>query len=489
MKLELTLQQLIPQIKKRFMKWLIVSIVAGLLVLGFHYMILPERNHVVGVINFSFSGIESGRSPIGNRFDPDEMRHAEVIHAAGLTAMGQSYTAEGVEMIRKCIHISSGAPLSALSDIVDYQTTIGSDKVSMTTEVRKTSYYPTRYTLRFDYAAVGFTRSQGAAFLQALMDEYQTRFMNEYGYNASIERSMRAFDYQDYDYDNAVQVLDSDLRLLGNYLNSLNAMDSARFVSTQTGYSFADLSDAVQTIRSEDLARIRSYLNTYCITRSKEEKINFYNFKIRSVERDIEVEQKQLETIGELIENYEKTTAVIAGNTSTRQLEEGEMPVLYEVTQHSDTYDGLVSRKISSEARISSMKEQLDRYKELVKRYRNSVAGGSAEQVETMLQEASAKTDVLLDAAAVTAKEYYETVRMRQPMQVLTAPGDGGFPLGALIRSSMQDGIAVEALVFGVWILFSLIAVYVPEKTKMKKAVTSAAVKTEEKEGEPDGRE
>ncbi|MBR6155555.1 MAG: hypothetical protein IKQ27_01240, partial [Lachnospiraceae bacterium] len=245
MKLELTLQQLIPQIRKRFVKWLIVSVVAGLLVLGVHYLSLPERNHVVGVINFSFAGIESGRSPIGNRFDPDEMRHPEVIHAAGLTAMGQSYTAEGLEMIRKCIHISSAAPVSALSDIVDYETTIGSDKVSMTTEIRKTSYYPTRYTLRFEYAAVGFTRSQGAAFLQAMMDEYQMRFMSEYGYNASIERSMRAFDYQDYDYDNAVQVLDSDLRLLGNYLNSLNAMDSARFVSTQTGYSFADLSDAV----------------------------------------------------------------------------------------------------------------------------------------------------------------------------------------------------------------------------------------------------
>ena len=75
MKLELTLQQLIPQIRKRFAKWLIVSVVAGLLVLGLHYLSLPERNHVVGVINFSFPGIESGHSPIGNRFDPDEMRH------------------------------------------------------------------------------------------------------------------------------------------------------------------------------------------------------------------------------------------------------------------------------------------------------------------------------------------------------------------------------------------------------------------------------
>ena len=489
MKLELTMQQLMPQIKKRFGRWLIASILAGLLVLGIHYLILPERTHVVGVINFNFPGIESGHSPIGNQFDPDEMRDAEVIHAAGLTALGQSYTAEGVEMIRKCVHISSGAPVSALSDIVDYQTNIGNNKVSMTTEVRKTSYFPTRYTLRFDYAAVGFTRSQGAAFLQAMMDEYQTRFMNEYGYNASIEKAVRAFDYQDYDYDNAVAVLDSYLRLLGNYLDSLNAMDSSRFVSAQTGYSFADLANAVQTIRGEDLARIRSYLNTYCITRSKEEKINFYNFKIRSVERDIDAEKKQLETINELIDNYEKTTAVIAGNTSTRPLEEGELPVVYEVTQHSDTYDELVSKRIGSEAKISSMKEEVARYKDLVKRYRDSVAGGSAEQVETMLQEASAKTERLLDETAVTAKEYYETVRLRQPIQVLAMPGNGGFPIGALVRSAMQDGIAVEALIFGLWIVLSVIGVYAPGRKNTKKAATVTTVQTEEKEGEPDGRE
>ena len=485
MKLELSLKQLIPQIRKRFRTWLIVAIIAGVLVLIAHYVILPERSNVVGVINFSFAGIESGHSPIGNRFDPDEMKHPDVIRAAA-ELTGTSLSEESIEQIGKSIYISSGAPVSALSDVVDYETTIGSEKVEMTTEIRKTSYFPTKFTLRFDYAAAGFGRSQGAAFLQAMMDCYQTRFMSEYGYNASIERSMRAFDYQDYDYDNAVAVLDSDLRLLGNYLSSLNAMDSTRFVSTQTGYSFADLADAVQTIRGENLARIRSYLNTYCITRSREEKLNFYNFKIEGVKRDIAVREKQLETINGLIENYEKTTAVIAGNTSTRAVEAGEVPVIYEVTQHSATYDGLVSKRISCEAGISSLNEQLDRYQELVRRYRGT-AGGSAEQVEAMLQEAEEKTNRLLDAASLTAKEYYETVRLRQPMQVLTAPGDGGFPLGALIHSSLMDGIAVEALVFGLWIVWSLVGVYRPEKATSKKAADKKDNK--KKEGGQDGRD
>ena len=495
------LKDLLQQMKRSLFKWLIVAVIAGLAVLLIHWLLLPERGMATAMIGYGYTGIESGRNPIGNCFDPNEIKNTDVIRAAGL-AVQREFTDDEIKRIQECITIRGSVPSDVLSQIVSYESTIADSNVAVTTDIRKKSYYPTRFEVLFDYRSAGYGDNVGDALFDAILNSYHDWFYAEYGYSSSIESSMRAFDYQEYDYDNAVEVFDADLSLLQNYIAALASKDSTRFVSTETGYSFADLADAAKVIRNEDLSRVRSYILYNNLTRSREEKVNYYNFKLQKAERDLKVDQERLETLTALIEGYEKTQAVIAGNTAAgsysvtthteeaAEAAEGEEGVptvgttapaaenvfVYQVSQQSDAYDSLVSQRISCETSIARRQEEIDYYNERMQKYSSSANAGSIEMAEEMLAGVDTKVSKLLDDTVRTSKDFYENVWLKNAVQKLSVSGGGGLHAGSTVRASLLDGIATEALIFGLWILLCLIKALRPqeEKKDAKKAAEPA---------------
>lgn len=96
----------------------------------------------------------------------------------------------------------------------------------------------------------------------------QRGFYNNYGYNSSLESAVVSIDYTEYDYVDAVDVFDSSLGSLKNYIDELAASDNTRFRS-ETGYTFADLSSSIDTVRNEDLDWISSYITLNNVTKDK----------------------------------------------------------------------------------------------------------------------------------------------------------------------------------------------------------------------------
>ena len=469
----LSLRRLLVQLKKLFWLWLILAIAAGVVVLALHFANQPQRGRLTAVVNYSYDGIESGADPAGNHFDPTEIKNVTVIQRAA-DDVGMLLSDDDVERIRNEITIIGSVPTSALERAIEHDTIYGDKSISTTSAVQSASYYPTQYTVTFDFKAAGYSAGQAASLFQTILTGYKSYFYEQYGYNASIERSVQAIDYSEYDYDRALDVLDNSLVLLRGYLNRLAAQDSTRFVSQATGYSFSDLIGAIDTIRSEDIEWISAYIVSNNVTKSRAEQIDYYNYRIEAAGREQAALQARLETLDALIEGYTKTSAVILSATGAAEGAEGTG---LEITQQSDMYDSLINQRIACRTSLSETEEQIRLYQTRMERLNGPGATGNAAIVEEGLKDIDAKVKQLLADTGLTAREYFETVRLKRAFQILSISDGSTLSVGQLVRSAMRDGITVEAFLFGAYVLCAAVMALTPQEAKEKTAGKKAQKK------------
>ena len=108
--------------------------------------------------------------------------------------------------------------------------------------------------------------------------------------------------------------------------------DTSRFRASSTGFSFADLYQAIQTLRTVDLDIISSYVTVNTVTKDKDTLLDYYNYQIEKLVRERSVAQEKLGSINESIANYEKDTIIIYG----------DMQETSQYTQASEQYDKMV---------------------------------------------------------------------------------------------------------------------------------------------------
>lgn len=463
MKSYLPASKLSAQLKRLFRPWLILAIAAAVAALAAYALTMPERGHVTAVVNYSYDGVESGLDPAGNRFDPAEIKSAKVIWRAA-DELGMQLNDDDVERIRKQITVIGSIPASALERTLEHDSIYGDKEISTTTTVRSSAYYPTQYTVSFDFEGIGYSAEQATSLLNAILTNYEAYFYKQYGYNESIEQSVQAIDYNGYDYDNALGVLDNSLVLLRGYLNRLANHDYTRFTSQTTGYSFSDLVGAIDTIRSEDIEWVSSYIVSNNVTKSRAEQIDYYNYRIDASEREQAVLQERLETLDALIEGYTKTNTVIL---SAAGAAEGGEANGYEVSRQSDMYDSLINQRIACRTSLSETEEQIKFYQTRVERLGSSETTGNAAVVEEGLQAVDAKVKQLLADTNATADEYFRTVRLKRAFQVLSV--SSGLSAKRVVRSAMLDVIAAEAFIFGAYLIYATVLALTPRGAKIKK--------------------
>ena len=445
----LSLKRLWLGLKKLFWLWLALAVIIGGVTLVRTYSSSNERSTVSAVINYSYDGIEDGVDPAGNRFDPKEIKNEEVVRAA-LRSLDMDLSQ--VSSIRDHISVQGGVPSGVIENITATHSIFGKTSVASTTNISKSSYTPTQYTVVFNYTEAGLNQEQGMNVLRAVLSSYQTWFYDLYGYNTSIERSVESLDYSNYDYSRAVSVLDMSLASLQGYLQQLSDQDNTRFVSKTTGHSFSDLVDAIATIRSEDISRVSSYIEINNVTKNKSELVDYYRYKAAEGERNKTLIQDRIDTLDSLIDNYAKTYAVVVGGGTRGGEEEESGTGYYQVAQQSDTYDGLIRERTAARTELSQVQEQINQYSARAERLAKGTGTGSTSEVESRLDQISAKVKTLLENTNQTATEYFETVRLKQSFRVLST-SNGKVPLSTLVKNTVTDALSGEALLFGLYLL------------------------------------
>ena len=286
----LTVGMLFSKMKKFFVPWIIAAVVIALLNLGISGGKRLVTGTVSSVINFSFDGIESGLDPAGNKFDVNEIKSKDIIRES----LKETGLDGDVNHIYSHINIDGVVPLDVIERITKYDSIYNSDVIVSSKSIQDTSYYPTQYKIVLECGSeTGLSKKEGALLLNKITEKYREVFYNNYGYNSSLESAVVSIDYTEYDYVDAVDVFASSLGSLKNYIDELAASDNTRFRS-ETGYTFADLSSSIDTVRNEDLDWISSYITLNNVTKDKKNLIANYKFKIEDLKRSKIISEEQL---------------------------------------------------------------------------------------------------------------------------------------------------------------------------------------------------
>ena len=450
----LSLRDLWRQIKRMIWIWLGLAVFAALIVLLIQGSVAKEQRATVATVSYSYDGIESGHDPSGNQLDPFDIKDADIIVSAG-NRVGLTLTEEQIESIQKAIVIEGIAPGNALAQFTEYESIYTGDSLSSHIEVQGDSYFPSRYVVSLRYTEIGLSQEDALNLLNAILETYIENFHKLFGYNSQVEQCVRGIDYNEYDYSRSVEVLDTSLLSLRNYINTLATQDNTRFVSKNTGYSFSDIVGAIDVIRSEDITWLTSYIDSNNITRYRKGLIDYYSYRIENYNRDLAVDQARLATLDDLIANYTKTEALILGLGDTNPYTGAQSS--YSISQPSEMYDALIAQRIDCQTDIASVQERISYYQTRIERLSASGSSGRSSLVEERLQQIDDKLQALISDSAATAREYYETVKLDGAVQILEIRDNASTALPSLIRNGFAGILICEAILFGAFLMISII--------------------------------
>lgn len=460
------------QMKRYLLVWIVLAAVLAMLTTSFVFLFSGRivTSSITALVSFNYSGIESGKAPDGSTFDVNKIKSPNVIENA-LNDVGESSSLS--ENIRSNISIKGIIPDDALDKISLYQSVYsqgGSAALDAVNSLLAIGYYPSYYVINFDYAAAGITIDDGKKILDRILENYQDYFFRTYGYNEALGSSVVAVDYKDYDYPEAVDVFDSTLDSLKQYVQKLSNDDTTNFRSNETGYTFSDLLTTIDTVKSADLDALSSYITINNITNDKEMLLTYYQYRIEEMERERKVSQSELDSVTNSINEYEKDTLLVFGNGNGA--ENGE--TTYQ--QASEKYDELINQKIEIQDSVSRCSQRIEYYKDRISAM-NENSGTvkvDSEEVEKELSSLYDKIKDLIDVTNKTADEYYETVTFANAYNILV-PATGNAPQVTAGGLAMPI-LIIEAVLFVVYLGVSFIRAIVLDNRAGKKKKESEVI-------------
>ncbi len=463
--------------KKYFLVWLVTAVVSAMLILtGSAIFSSDQHKAMTALISFTFDGIEKGLDPDGNKFDVNSLKNPFVIESA-LTKLG--YPLDELEIIRQGISISEIIPSDAIDRITTYKSVYEnatSGALSAAQAMLDVTYYPTQYKVKFNYSQTTFENEEAVEIFNTILDCYRDYFFETYGYNKALGSAVTVLDYTKYDYAESVDVFDSTLLTLKNYVSHLAEEDTTRFRSANTGYTFSDLSEAIKTIQEMDLDRISSYVTVNNVTKDKDSLIDYYQYRIDALNREKAIASENLKTISSSIETYQKDTIMVFGNgTDSTNTQE---------TKLSEQYDSLIRQKISAQNTVSTTTQKINYYNQRIKALKDKPVGSDAkiQKVEEYFEDLDIKVNDLIDNINKTADEYYTTVAFANAYNVLVPASTSSVvhSVKNVIEDSVNIIFIVEALIAVIYICVSFFTAVIEESRKKAVPVKSEE-KTEEK--------
>jgi len=429
--------------KKRLYRYIMAlavcaGILLGLILLGVDY-IAGESNYARAVISFQYEGIENGLDPNGAAFDINKIKSPKVIEGA-LTALGT--TEYDVEKIRESIDIEGVIPQDAVERITVIKE-MSLEDVSNYEKILDVSYFPSQYIVYLRKSS-GISGSEAVQILNAVLESYRTYFMDTYANTEVLTVTGNLIDYKDYDYAEAMDMLEAQMEIMQDYVSERRDQ-APEFRSSGTGLSFGDISMALNTVSEIDIANLNSYIESHMLTKDIDRQREYYEYRIKKYNMDIEEKQIQLSNVQSVIDKYQKDPLVIVSAQETTQ----------ELQQTNEYYDRLLQQRLNISAQIASLNTKLNDTYTLLNASRGVIGSNTQEEYDYADGKMSSLAETVARWAELTeqtAEEYYTTTlfsnayKISVPAQYTAAGG-----LGALAK---KIGIPVAAMlfvVFGVW--------------------------------------
>ena len=400
---EINLLEIFACAKRCFTLWIVLAVVVALLAgsIGLFLQPLADRGTASALISYS-------------NFDQDvsKIKSQSVVEEA-LFSLGIELTK--AQKIIDHIRITGILPQETYDRIKVYQDLIAKDPdIDVANSLLNVEYNYSDYVVAFDYRGAGYSWEYGVVLLDALLDAYRQYFNDTYNVNAVMGNPVNVVDYKEYDYAEAIDIFSTSLNSLSDYLSSISADDTAGFRSSQTGYTFSDLSRTVDILRDTDLSRASSFINVNHVTAYDEDAvIPYYEYLIETTARRRAVQETRLEALNDNIATYEKDPIVFAiAEGATLNASSGDVNAYY---------DSMIQEALSVQRTISSYSRTISYYESVIEGFRQvwAIHPEDKAKAEKLLAALNEKLNRLIEDVNVTSDEFYEKVSYNRYVKVL----------------------------------------------------------------------
>ncbi len=447
----LTLRGIAQQVRRFVVLWLVCAIALGLIAGCASLLLTKNTVSVNAAVEFTFNGVEDGKDPAGNEFDAAKQLKSPVVLKNALQELGYADSVLNVDDLRDALKVGGVIPEDAIDELTAYKSVfdIGNNNtMSAVQAMLNVSYHPTRYIVSFIPAELELNEEQGVEVLDAVLSAYKQYFYETYGYNKALGAAVLAIDYKDYDYERAIDVFDTSLESAQRYVSALANEDTTGFRSVTTGYSFTDLSNALGTLRNEDLGWITSYVTINNVTKDRDMLLTYYAYLIENLTLKKAEAETNLISVQESIDKYEKDSIVVVGGDQYGKD--------LNLSQASEQYDKMINNKLSTQATIAQCVKDIAYYEQRVNELRmatNVTTSTQMKELDEKMDKLYAKITTLLETVDATAAEFYENVAFQNAYSVVV-------PATAERNTVMQNTIMIVAVLeVLLFILFAAIIV------------------------------
>ncbi len=455
------------KLRKYLIIWLVAAVVGVVGVFGYSAVNTHVRKPTLSaVISFTYDGVEKGLDPNGNTFDVNTIKNPNVINRA-VSELG--FDGDQVEAIRQAISFRATIP----KDIADRLTVFDSilenaNNVQAGQAILDTVYYPTQYTVYFDCNKTSMSSTDCVSVFNKVLEVYDDYFYETFGYNEALGSAVNAIEPSDYDYSEAVEVFTTNLRILNTYVTDLSNEDATHFRSSVTGYTFADLAEAISTIVDIDLEKVSSFVTVNNLTKDKEESLAYCDYRIKTLTRTQAKLQEQIDTLSEDIENYKKDDMYVFGA-------EGSSSETHS-TVASEQYDKMLDKKSSLVANLADAKQEINLMKERQEALKSKPEGSDAKKdsAEKQIEALREKVNNMINSVNDTADDYYRNLVFRDAYSVLApATNSSSDKMALIINNAKADMVLVEGGIFALYFLVAFLEALFEDMRKKKRGSLS----------------
>lgn len=474
----ISVSTLFKKLKKYVLIWLVVAVIVFVAIFGSTTISTIHRKPTLtALVSFTYDGIEEGLDPAGMDFNKETIKNPVVIERA-LTSLGLSL--DELDNIRNSIDVEGLIPTDAMDKILTYKNVYenaNSNNLQAAQSMLDVPYFPTEYKISFHYSGTSLDRKTAVEVINAILEEYKGYFFDMYGYNETLGSSVTALDISSYDYSEAIEVLKASLDTLSNYVQQLSTDDITRFRSVTTGYTFDDLYEAVETVKTIDLDKVSSYINVNNLTKDKNASIAYYEYRINELTRNKTSFEEQLASVKESINAYEKDQIIIFGN--------GTDNTDTQSTQNSEQYDRMVAQKLTITNDLATTKQNIDYYRERRDALQKSSSNSKEkiEQVDQQLEAVNKKISDLINDVKLTADDYYENVTFQNAYNILVPASSTMSSTFSVVMNNVKMPLILgEGVVFAIYFMVAFIEAIKTDMFDRKRKKVTETESSDDKE-------
>jgi hypothetical protein len=291
----ITLKDIILIIWNRKILLIITSLVGLILAIIGGIIFNATNSKISTIVEFQWSGINSGEYPDGMRFDYTNLFESYIFANAIAELDMQDVTSNDV---RANITVNPIIP-SNVYDLIEAELLRGN----------QITYFPNVFSISVNYSKLNLNKEEGAQLLNLLIDYYRQDFEKKY-----IERAVVVdftnVDLANYDYDEAHKILESQIVLIENAIDYVMPL-AGNFVSTQLGIGFNDITVRTELIVNIDLQSISARINNYLLTKDIDLLVTKYRYDIEKLELDLAKYLAIEVGLQNMVDNYQGSTSVI----------------------------------------------------------------------------------------------------------------------------------------------------------------------------------